>query len=151
MRKSIREMIPDWRSETCIRVRNFILTGSIAAMVNLGSMVFFIEVLGFNTYLLKNIANALSIEISVVANFIMCRQWTWQDAPRKAGMALVGQFASFNVAVMTGVVLRIALFAVLDLTGISYILNTVVGIGVVACFSFFLYDKLVFKRPAVEA
>ena len=109
-------------------------------------MVLFVEVFGFTTYFLKNVANILSIEISILYHFVVSRVWTWHDAPRKKGRNLLGQFISFHVVNITGMIIRIITFAVLDKLGMYYILNVTVGICFAAAVSFFLYDRIVFKR-----
>jgi dolichol-phosphate mannosyltransferase len=128
------------------RIKKFFLVGVAAALINLAAMVFFIEVLNFNTYLLKNIANLISIEISVVFNFSFSRYWTWRDAPKRAGTAFAMQFVSFNIAAMAGMAMRSIIFAALELIGIHYIINVICGIALAAGLSFVLYDKIVFKR-----
>lgn len=102
--------------------------------------------LGFEGYFLKNLANILAIEMSAVYNFSISRLWTWKDAPRKQGKSLVGQFISFNLALLAGIVLRVILFAVFEKWGVFYLLNVTIGIGMAAGIDFILYDKLVFRR-----
>jgi len=128
------------------RIKKFLIVGGSAGIVNLVAMSLFVEILGFKTYLLKNIANVASIEISIFYNFLFQRLWTWNDAPKKAGKKLLGQFFLFNSAALAGILIRIILFALLDLTGLYYQINVVLGIGVAAAIDFILYDKIVFKR-----
>ena len=79
------------------RLVKFLVAGGSAALVNLLLITLFIELLGFNSYFLKNLANILAIEMSVVYIFTLSRVWTWKDAPKKRGKGLVGQFFSFNL------------------------------------------------------
>ena len=74
------------------RIKKFLIIGSSAALVNFFLMIFLVEALGFKSYYLINLANILSIEISIVYNFIFQRAWTWKDAPRKEGGGLIAQF-----------------------------------------------------------
>lgn len=113
-------------------------------------MILFVEVLSFQTHLLKNIANILSIEVSVFYNFLLSRAWTWSDAPQKTGKSFFLQFISFNLAALAGILVRIVIFAVLDKFGVFYIINVFLGIGIAAIVDFILYDKLIFKRVADE-
>ena len=128
------------------RIKRFFIAGLSAALVNLFFMVLFVEAFGFTTYILKNLANILSIEISILYHFTVSRLWTWHDAPRKKGKNLLGQFISFHVVNITGMIIRIITFAVLDKLGMYYILNVTVGICLAAAVSFVLYDRIVFKR-----
>ena len=56
----------------------------------------------------------------------------------------------FNLAALTGISIRIILFAILEKWGVFYLLNVAFGIGLAATVDFIIYDKLVFKRPAYE-
>jgi putative flippase GtrA len=124
----------------------FLVVGCSAALVNFLLITLFIELLGFKTYFLKNLANILAIEMSAIYNFSISRVWTWKDAPRKQGKSLVGQFVYFNLALLTGIVLRVILFAIFERWGVFYLLNVAIGIGIAASIDFILYNKFVFRR-----
>ncbi len=128
------------------RLMKFLVVGCGAAVVNFLLVTIFIELFGFKGYFLKNFANILAIELSAVYNFLISRVWTWKDAPRKQGKGLVGQFISFNLVLLAGIVMRVVLFAVFEKWGLFYLLNVAIGIGIAACLNFILYDKFVFKR-----
>jgi dolichol-phosphate mannosyltransferase len=128
------------------RIMKFLLVGSSAAAVNFLSITILIELLGFQTYLLKNVANILAIEISTLYNFSVSRLWTWRDAPRKQGKSLIAQFISYNLAALTGIALRALLFPILEKCGVFYLFNVAIGIGMAATIDFILFDKLVFRR-----
>ena len=132
------------------RLKRFLIVGSSAAIVNFALMIFFVEALSFNTYVLKNIANAISIEVSVFYNFLLSRIWTWGDALKRQGKGLVTQFISFNLAALTGILVRIIIFAALDNLGVFYLINVFLGIGIAAIVDFILYDKLIFRRVMHE-
>ena len=70
------------------RIRKFLIVGFSAAALNLGLMMLFVELLGFTSFSLKNIANILSMEISIAFNFTLSRLWTWDDAPKRQGRGL---------------------------------------------------------------
>ncbi|MBW2096826.1 MAG: GtrA family protein [Deltaproteobacteria bacterium] len=132
------------------RIRKFLIVGFSAAALNLGLMMLFVELLGFTSFSLKNIANILSMEISIAFNFTLSRLWTWDDAPKRQGRGLAGQFIAFNLAALTGVGIRTLLFPSLELLGIHYILNVCLGIGTAAVIDFILYDRIVFRRKGVS-
>jgi putative flippase GtrA len=133
------------------RIMKFLVVGCSAAVVNFLLITIFIELFGFKSYFLKNLANILAIEMSAVYNFSISRLWTWKDAPRKQGKSLVAQFISFNLALLAGIFLRIILFAVFEKWGVFYLLNVAIGIGIAACIDFVLYDRFVFRRRRSEA
>ena len=128
------------------RIMKFLLVGSSAAAVNFLSITILIELLGFQSYSLKNVANILAIEISTLYNFSVSRLWTWGDAPRKQGKSLIAQFISYNLAALTGIAFRAILFPILEKCGVFYLFNVAIGIGLAATIDFILFDKLVFRR-----
>jgi len=127
-------------------VKKFLIVGCVAAIVNLLTMSFLIELLGFKGYYLTNLANIISIEVSIFFNFSFQKIWTWRDAPKKQGKGLVVQFILFNSAAVTGVLIRIVLFAILEIFEVFYLINVTVGIATAATLDFILYDKIVFRR-----
>ena len=132
------------------RVKRFFIAGASAALVNLSLMVLFVEVFGFDTCLLRNIANIVSIELGIIYNFTISRMWTWVDVPQRKGTGLMAQCVSFHIANLTGMAVRVIIFAVLDKLGVFYILNVMAGAIVAATMSFMMYDRFVFKRPVDE-
>ena len=132
------------------RIKRFLIVGMSAAFVNLSLMVLFVEGFGFKTYFLKNLANILSIEVSIIYNFMLSRAWTWSDTPSQKGRNLLGQCVSFHAANLTGLVLRVVLFAFLEKLAVYYVLNIMLGIVLAASVSYILYDRIVFKRAVNE-
>lgn len=132
------------------RANKFLIVGLSAALVNLSLMILLVDGFGFKTFFLKNLANILSIEISIIYHFVLSRAWTWSDAPQKKGKDLIAQCVSFHAANLVGIAARVIIFATLERLGIYYILNVILGIGVAAVASFVLYDRIVFKRPMDE-
>lgn len=128
------------------RTKKFLIAGFVAAIVNLLTMSFLIELLGFKGYYLRNLANIIAMEISIFFNFFLQRIWTWGDAPKKQGKSLVLQFILFNSAAVTGVLIRIVLFAILEMFKVFYLINVTIGIATAATIDFILYDKFVFRR-----
>ena len=114
--------------------------------MNAALMVFFVEVIGCISPLMKNIANLTAMEISIFYNFLISRMWTWRDAPKKQQGRLAVQFIAFNFAALAGVMIRIVSFAAMENWQMYYLLNMTIGVGMAAVFDFFLYDRLIFRR-----
>ena len=125
----------------------FCLSGGTGTLVNLGSLVIFVELMQMNSFLLKNLANAISMGIGAIAVFFLHRAWTWDDAQQQTGKGLVRQFVVFAGSLSVGVGCRLVLFAVLEkYTAIPYLLNVALGIAAAAIVDYFLFDRLVFLR-----
>jgi len=132
------------------RIKRFITVGISAYIVNAVFMIIFVEILHFSSYLLKNMANILSIEVSILFNFLLSRKWTWQDAPRKQNVKLLLQFIAFNLAALAGVIIRILMFALLEKWEINYLLNMTFGITLAASVDYLFYNKFIFRRNLNE-
>jgi len=128
------------------RIFKFLLSGSSATIVNLGFLYIFIVYLQFNTKFLENIANALSMEISIIYDFIINRCWTWGDAKKEHSFKLLKQCILFHFAVGISIGIRLIMFPILQFYGIHYFINASVGIGVGAVVNYILYDRVIFKR-----
>ena len=128
------------------KIRKFLIVGTSAAILHLGMMFLFVEVLGFSSYFLKNVANIVSGEIALVYAFTLNRNWTWKSIPRREGRELLWQFILYHVANGIGILIKIAVFALLQLTGLHFSICTLVGIGMAAIFDFLFYDKLIFNK-----
>ena len=110
------------------RILKFLISGSSAAILNLALLYILVAYFRFNTRLLENIANALSMEISIVYNFILSRSWTWKDAKKKYGFKLIVQCLSFHIAVSFSIGIRLIMFPILQFFGVYYLINAIIGI-----------------------
>ncbi len=128
------------------RLFKFIICGGIAAMLNLLIIFVMIELLEFNTPALRNIANVLSIEISLLFSFFIYKIWVWSGGIWTVKEVLLRQLLLYHVSAGTAVSLRIfLLFPILDLLNVNYTINTLFGIFFSAAINYLISDKLVFK------
>jgi len=128
------------------RVLKFLVSGSSAAVINLGLLHILVAYLHFDTRFLENVANAVSMEASIIYNFLLSRFWTWNDAKREHGFNLIKQCFSFHAAVGVSICIRLIMFPILQLFGIHYLINAIIGIGIGATVSYILYDRVIFKE-----
>ncbi|MAE10904.1 MAG: hypothetical protein CL876_03130 [Dehalococcoidales bacterium] len=124
----------------------FLLVGGSAVLVNLSLLYFFVEYVGLNTAIGENIANVLSMEMSIIYNFFLSRAITFGDRHKEHGMRLLYQMVKFHVAIGIIFLMRMGLFALLQWVGVYYLLNAIIGIGIAAGFNFLAYDTKIFKH-----
>jgi len=127
----------------------FLLISGSAVVLNLLLLYLLVHYLGMDSRLGENIANVISMEISIIYNFFMSRAFTWSDRLKEMGKNLFIQIVKFHAAIGISLLFRIALFFVLQLVGVFYLLNAAIGIGLAAAFNFVIYDTLIFKRKEV--
>lgn len=128
------------------KIFKFLLGGGIAAMINLLLIYFLIEWLEFNTPVLRNLANSLSIELSLLASFFIYRIWVWPGGAWTLREVLWRQIPLYHISAGTAVVARIFLiFPLLDRLDVNYTINTLVGVLLSAALNYLISDRLVFK------
>jgi dolichol-phosphate mannosyltransferase len=131
------------------KIFKFLVGGGVAAAFNLALMFFLIEWLGFNTPFLRNVANVVSIEISLIFSFFVYRIWVWPGGAWTVREVLWRQIPLYHISAGTAVVARIFfIFPLLDWLGINYAINTLVGVLISAALNYLISDRLVFKTPA---
>jgi dolichol-phosphate mannosyltransferase len=124
----------------------FLVVSGSAVIINLVLLFVMVNYLGFNTDIGENIANAVSMELSIIYNFFMSRAITWKDRLREHGSRLLIQLIKFHVTIGITILFRLLLFPILQLAGIHYIINAAIGIVISAVFNYFIYDNLIFKK-----
>jgi dolichol-phosphate mannosyltransferase len=124
----------------------FLVVSGSAVIINLLLLFVMVNYLGFNTDIGENIANAVSMELSIIYNFFMSRAITWKDRLREPGSRLLIQLIKFHVTIGITILFRLVLFPILQLAGIHYIINAAIGIAISAVFNYFVYDNLIFKK-----
>ena len=127
------------------RIFPFLVVGGSAFIINWGLFKLF-RVVGLSTPFLVNLALILSIEISILYNFIFQYLWTWKDSSRLRGRALFFECLTFHGAVGVGVIARLILFPIGQVFNLQDDLNFVIGVAVATIFDFVLYDKVVFRQ-----
>ncbi len=128
------------------KIIKFLLSGSTAAIINLISLNVLISFFNFNTSLLENVANFLSMELSILYNFVLSRNWTWKYSVKYSRKKIFPQLISFHLVVGVSIILRSTLFPIFQYFGIHYLLNALIGIALGAVINFVLYEKVVFKN-----
>ncbi|NEO32400.1 MAG: glycosyltransferase [Symploca sp. SIO3C6] len=133
------------------QVIKFIFGGGVAAAFNILLIFVIIEWLGFNTPLLRNIANTVAIELSLLLSFFIYRIWVWPGGNWAIKAVLCKQIPLYHIAAGAAVITRIGIvFPLLDWLGVNYGINTLVGVLLSAAINYVISDRLVFKAPATS-
>lgn len=123
----------------------FLLGGGVAALFNLVLIALLIDRWGFDTPWLRNVANVLAMEISLVFSFWVYRLWVWPGGDWSLRHILLKQLPLYHVAAGAAVLARsLVVFPLLDYWGVNYGVNTLLGILLSAGINYILSDRLVF-------
>ena len=128
------------------RIFKFLVGGGVSTAVNVLLIFAMIELLGLDTPALRNIANAASIELSLLFSFFVYRTWVWPGGTWTVREVLWRQIPLYHVSAGAAVIIRIFIvFPLLDWLGINYAINTVVGVLLGAGLNYVISDRLVFR------
>lgn len=128
------------------RITRFLISGGMAAANNLFLMFLFVDFLSFNTFLLRNLANAISVEVSLLLSYFIYRLWVWPGGNWNLQRVLFKQLPLYHLSASSAIIIRIVLvFPLLDWFGITYSTNTLIGIIIGATVNYILSDNLLFK------
>ena len=145
MNTLVKSIIFYFASRKATIVKFFIVSGS-AVGINLILLFLMVRYFGFDNRFLENVANAVSMELSIIYNFFLSRAITWNDRVKEKGARLFVQILQFHLAIGVTIVFRLLLFPALQHPGVPYLLNAAIGIALAAIFNFFAYDAVVFKK-----
>jgi dolichol-phosphate mannosyltransferase len=116
-------------------------------MFNVLLLAAIIEFFGIKTPILRNTANAFSIEISLLASFFIYRAWVWSIGRSTIKEMLYRQIPLYHLSVSASIISRTFLvFPLLDWLRVHYTINTLLGIVLGSAINYIISDKWVFKN-----
>lgn len=124
------------------------MVGLLVAASQLLALTGLVEYAGFTGIRGENIANLISIELSILVGFWLHSRITWQLPTRGSGWGFgrrVRALIGFHGVTLIGTAIRVGLFYGLSLVGMGYRLNALIGIAVAVLLNFVGYDRLVFR------
>jgi len=134
------------------KLLKFLIGGGVAALFNLYLIFAMIEQLGWNDPFLRNLANAIAIELSLIFSFFIYRTWVWSGGNWNIKDVLMRQIPLYHVSAGSAVILRVfVVFPALDWLKVDYRLNTLIGVLLSAFLNYFISDRLVFKNQSSKS
>ncbi|CAD5951880.1 Glycosyl transferase, family 2 [Planktothrix tepida] len=124
----------------------FIIGGGLTTCFNILLIFLLIDRWGWNTPVLHNLANVISIELSVLFSFFLYRLWIWTEGNWEFKEIFLKQLPLFHLAAGSVVIARIVfLFPLLDYGSIDPKINTLAGGLFGAVLNYIMNDFWVFK------
>ena len=123
------------------------MMGILVALSQLLSITALVELGGLEGLTGENIANLISIEVSIIVGYFLHSRVTWQAGRegRKPG-ARLRAFVQFHAVTLFSAAIRAGAFYVLSTTGMHYRLNAIIGVAIAVILNFLGYDRLVFRE-----
>ena len=127
------------------RFLRFLFFGGSAALLNVVLMYGLVDVLGWDTWALRNAANVVSVELSLLYSFVVYRHFVWNsqqgEFQRSPLRQLVWYHGSAGLAVLTR---WLILFPGLDILGVNHLVNTIFGAALSCVLNYVLSSRFVF-------
>jgi dolichol-phosphate mannosyltransferase len=124
----------------------YLICGLVTAVFNVVLIYYMINIMRLNTPALRNLANLLSIEISLIFSFFVYKIWVWTGGSWNIKKVIFYQIPLYHVSAGISVMTRsFILFPVLDWLGVNPSINTLMGIVLGAVLNYKISDRLVFK------
>jgi dolichol-phosphate mannosyltransferase len=126
----------------------FLIAGTVAGIFNVLLMFLLIEWLGLDTPLLRNVANIIALELSLLFGFFVYRIWVWPGGDWTIQDIVRRQIPLYHMSAASALVTRLLfIFPLLDWLQVHYVINTLVGVGVSAGLNYLFSDTFVFRTP----
>jgi dolichol-phosphate mannosyltransferase len=132
------------------RILRFLVGGGSAAALNLVLAYIAVDLLGFRSGLQQNYVNFAAMEISLVYSFFVYRAFVWKDKGTSLNRVLLRQLPLYHLSAGVGLLSRTLLFPILQIVGLNYLLNILVGIMAGAAVNYMLTDRYVFRSLTNE-
>lgn len=118
----------------------YIISGGTAATTDIVLLYFFTSIMGI-WYLFSAI---LAFLIAFIVSFTLQKFWTFEDY---ATDQLKSQMLLYFIITATNLVINtLLMYVFVDLLNVHYLLSQVIVGAIVACQSYFVYQKFVFKN-----
>ena len=121
------------RTGELLRFIKFILVGASGIVVNEGLLALLYEVAGMPLLL----ANAISIETSIITNFVLNDFITFRD--RRAARPFIQRLGRFNLVSLVGLGINLGVTALLtNVFGLYYLVSNLIGIAIGMLWNYFV-------------
>ena len=112
--------------------------GLLATFANLALMSWLIASLKWDHFFGRVTANMCAVEGSFAFGFVLYRFWVWPRAVRRKSKGFLQDLLLYHSYYSPVLLVRVfLLFPLLDLAGLHFIVNTLLGIGLSAARNFF--------------
>jgi len=127
------------------RLTRYFFAGLLSSSCYFGIMIFLVEYCGFTSTVMKPVAYAISMEVSIIISFIIQSLFTWRYKFESL-KDFMFKLLQFNFINIFSLLTREGLFIILNNAGINYITNTLIGAAIAILINFFSYNNYLFKK-----
>ena len=133
----------DEQYPTHTKVLRFLIAGGIAVSVDLGLLYLFTDIFGI-WYLLSSV---LAFILAFLVSFTLQKFWTFRDRERAGMHSQMGIY--FLISVSNLCLNTLIVYFGVDVVGLHYLVAQIIASLLIACGSFFIYQRFVFRPTSV--
>ena len=133
----------DERYPTHTKVLRFLISGGIAVSVDLGLLYLFTDIFGI-WYLTSSV---FAFILAFFVSFGLQKFWTFRDRERTGMQSQMGLYFFISVSNL-GLNTLLVYFGV-EVLGLYYLIAQIIASLLIACGSFFIYQRFVFRTETV--
>ena len=126
----------------------YALDGFLVVLLQFVALVGLVEIGGLRNLAGCNIAHAVSIEISIIAGFLVHYFMTWRFSQKSTG-TMINKFLLFHLFNCVPFAVRVLVFFVL-VQQFNYLASALVSVGIALAFNFWGYNYLIFTRKGIK-
>ena len=127
------------------RLFRFLMFGGSAAAVNVVLMYVLVNLCDWNSIALRNLANVISVELSLIYSFVVYRLFVWNESGSTFRQTVSQQLVRYHGSAGAAIVVRaFLLFPALDYVGVNHLINTVIGALCSCLLNYTLASRYVF-------
>jgi dolichol-phosphate mannosyltransferase len=129
------------------RIARFLICGVFTAAFNILLLAALIEFFNLRDPLWRNIANFVSIEISVLFSFFVYRTLVWSNSRWIVRKIFRKEIPLYHLSCATSIAVRsLVLFPLLNWLGVNYVINSIMGIAAGSVINYVISDRVVFTE-----
>ena len=133
-----------YNSTFAAKTIKYVVNGSLVALFQILVMWIMVRTLNIQEFQSINIANIISIEITLFFAFFLHSKITWRQKYNTSSNFII-KLIKFHLVTFISISIRIIVFYILTSIGFFYLLCTILSIIIAIFINFLGYDKIVFR------
>jgi glycosyltransferase involved in cell wall biosynthesis len=126
------------------RLAKYGCNGFFVALSQIITIYALVNYLNFDTFFLKNVSHAISVEASIIVGFILHSKISWRYEYTSTSN-LIRKISQFHLVTAASFIIRQIVFYMSIKTGIDYMTATLISVFIAIVINFLGYDKIVFE------
>jgi len=134
-----------YNTATSAKIIKYGVHGIIVALTQLLLIYGMVTVGGMKSLVSQNVANVLSIEFALLFAFVLHSKLTWH-VQYQSSSHLINGLVRFHLVSGVSTAIRLVAFFTFSMSGMHFLVNSLIGIMIAVAFNYYGYDTFVFSK-----